>query len=94
MPFSRFAKGIDVSLSRRQLRFVFVQVLMLAWVLIPAQAQTCQQVTPGIAGWWRAKANALDTINGNHGSLQSVTGFAYIRVSKSFVTRGTNGSSE
>ena len=55
MPFSRFARVIEASILTRRSRFdiiVFVHVLMLVCVpLIPVQAQTCQQVTPGIAGW-------------------------------------------
>ena len=56
---------------------------------IPAQTG-CVAPPPGLVGWWRAEANALDQTGVNDGLLEGPVSFAPAEVGKGFVFDGTN----
>jgi hypothetical protein len=51
----------------------------------------CSVAPPGLVSWWRAETNALDAIDGNHGTLHNGVGFAPGEVGQAFSFNGTDG---
>ncbi len=52
--------------------------------------QVCVTPPAQMVSWWRAEDNALDTINGNHGTLQNGVGFANGFVGRAFSFDGVD----
>ena len=58
---------------------------------VAALAGDCSPQLPGIAAWWRAEGNALDSIGQNNGTLQGGTTFSAGIVGQCFTFDGSSG---
>ena len=75
--------------------FIIRGAILLQTFLTVANAlgATCVSPPAGLIGWWRAEANAADSISTNNGTLQGgATATAAGMVGQAFTFEGTNGS--
>ncbi|TAK95969.1 MAG: hypothetical protein EPO07_14950, partial [Verrucomicrobia bacterium] len=75
-------------------RGLLVLLLPAALSAVTAWSQSgkCVAVPSGAVSWWRAENNALDSIDGNNGTLLNGTAFASGMVGQAFNFNGTNQS--
>lgn len=60
-------------------------LVIACWPVFCLLGQTnCTPPPPGLVSWWQAQSNALDSIGGNDGQLQSGAGFAQGKVGMAF----------
>jgi hypothetical protein len=51
--------------------------------------QLCVNPVSGLISWWRSESNALDSVGGNHGTLQNQTTYGSGKVGAAFVFDGS-----
>lgn len=57
-----------------------------------SNAADCVTAPANLVAWWRAEHNAIDTVNGNNGTLQPEAGFAAGMVGQAFTFNGATDS--
>ena len=51
---------------------------------------SCVPPSAGLVSWWKADANPLDSVGGDHGRLYNVTNYAPGEVQQAFTFNGVN----
>ena len=65
-------------------------LLMAVQFCVPGRAADCFPAPAGMAGWWKAESNAVDSVSGNNGVLLGGAAFAAGEAGQAFAFNGTS----
>jgi len=83
----------EVSVYSRALSASEVQAIYgagSAGKCVPTPPPTCAPAPSGLVSWWKGESNALDSVDGNHGTLMYGAAFASGKVGQGFSFGGGN----